>query len=635
MDADLWDRLPTPAEPDPATRMRSARAWLVRHRKWGLVAAPLVLMALVLAWAGWRLPLDRALAPLPDPTLVLLDAEGTPFARRGAYKDAPVTVDELPEHVVQAFLAIEDRRFYHHAGIDPRGVVRALWRNARAGEVEQGGSTITQQLAKTAFLQPDRTLRRKVQEAWIALYLEARLSKDEILARYLSGIYFGDGTYGLRAAARHYFDKAPGELDLGEAALLAGLAKAPSRLAPTHDPEAAWQRAQVVLQAMVEAEAITEAQARAVEPARVSSGRAELPVGHWFADWVAPQAKAAFDAGYGEVQVATTLDPAMQATAEKLLARALANAGKGGPTQAAFVAMRPDGEVVALVGGRDYKASSFDRATQARRQPGSAFKLFVYLAALRQGWTPDTAIEDAPITLGDWTPVNHDGRYAGTTTLRHAFAGSSNVAAVRLAQEVGTDEVARAARDLGLRGPFGTDATLALGTYETSLMELTAAYAAVAAGVAPIEPHGLPRLEDPETYGPLPETDDLRVLLAAVMEQGTGRAARLRLPTYGKTGTTSDYRDAWFVGWTGDLVAGVWVGNDDGTPMADGVSGGGMPARIWRDFMLASVPGQGLPAPVYTDRNDRPRGFWRRLFGGDRGRGNGNGKGKGKKKKWR
>jgi membrane peptidoglycan carboxypeptidase len=633
MDADAWEQMPTPAA-TPVAPAPTWRARLARRRWWAVAAVPVALLAIAIAWAGWKLPLDRALAPLPEPTLVLLDAEGTPFARRGAYKEAPVVVAELPPHVVQAFLAIEDRRFYRHAGIDPIGIARAAWRNARAGEVEEGGSTITQQLAKTAFLEPERTLRRKVQEAAIATYLEARLGKDEILARYLSGIYFGDGTYGLRAAARHYFDKAPGELDLGEAALLAGLAKAPSRLAPTHDPVAAQARAQVVLQAMVEDGAITAAQARAARPARVRGGRAELPVGHWFADWVAPAAKAAFDSDYGELEVQTTLDPRMQATAERLLARALATAGKGGPTQAAFVAMRPNGEVLALVGGRDYKASSFDRATQARRQPGSAFKLFVYLAALRQGWTPDTPIEDAPITLGDWTPVNHDGRYTGMTTLRQAFAASSNVAAVRLAQAVGTDEVARAARDLGLSGPFGGDATLALGTYETTLMELTAAYAAVAAGVAPVTPRGLPALDDPDAHGPLPETDDLRVLLAAVTNEGTGRAARLRLPTYGKTGTTTDYRDAWFVGWSGDLVAGVWVGNDDGAPM-QGVSGGGLPARIWRDFMLASVPGQGPAAPVYTDPGyDRPRGgFWRRIFGGggDRGRGNG----KGKKKKWR
>ena len=633
MDETTWDRMPTPA----VALVPTHGAWhgMRQRRFWAWLAIALAPFALLVAWAAWKLPLDRALAPLPEPTLVLLDADGQPFARRGAYKEAPVSVRDLPLHTVQAVLAIEDRRFLRHRGVDPLAIARAAWHDIRVGAPEQGGSTITQQLAKTAFLDSERTLRRKLQEAAIAMWLEARLDKDEILSRYLSSIYFGDGVYGLRAAARHYFDKAPAQLDLAESALLAGLVKAPSRLAPTHDPDASWQRAQVVLQAMVDAGFLDEAQARAVRPARLAPGRAALPVGTYFADWVAPQAREAFDADYGEVPVRTTLDSRMQATAEKLIAQALDGAGAGGPTQAAFVAMRPDGEVVALVGGRDYEASAFDRATQARRQPGSAFKLFVYLAALRAGYTPDSPVEDAPVTLGGWSPVNHDGRYAGTITLRRAFADSSNVAAVRLVHDVGPREVARAARDFGLRGPFGDDATLALGAYETSLIELTAAYAAVAAGVSPIRPRGLPGHDEAADYRALPETDDLRSMLATVTEDGTGRAARLRLPTYGKTGTSSDNRDAWFVGWSGDLVAGVWVGNDDGTPM-DGVGGGGIPARIWRDFMLVSVPGQGPPV-IYDNeiRYERPRGFWRSLFGRGDGRGNGKGKGKKKDKRWR
>jgi penicillin-binding protein 1A len=634
MDADLWDRLPHRLTGAARTRWRE---WTPRRRAIVLAALAVGLaFATLVAWASWRLPLDRALAPLPDPTLVLLDADGEPFARRGAYKEAPVKVGELPEHVVEAVLAIEDRRFYHHAGLDPRGIARALWHDLHAGAAEQGGSTVTQQLAKTAFLSPERSWRRKVQEAAIAVWLEVRLDKDEILSRYLSSIYFGDGTYGLRAAARHYFDVAPEELDLGQAAMLAGLVKAPSRLAPTHDLAAAQARARVVLDAMVDAEAITREEADAARPAQLHLGRDDLPVGGWFADWVAPQAKAAFDAEYGEVAVRTTLDARLQRTAERLLERTLARAGRGGPTQAALVAMTSEGEVVALVGGRDYEASPFDRATQARRQPGSAFKLFVYLAALRAGLTPDSLVDDAPVTVGDWTPVNHDGRYEGPIPLRRAFAQSSNVAAVRLAQEVGPEAVADAARDLGLSGPFGHDATLALGTYETSLLELTAAYAAVAAGVAPVVPHGLAGAQPDGDREPLPETDALRDLLAAVTEDGTGRAARLRLPTYGKTGTTQDNRDAWFVGYSGDLVAGVWVGNDDGAPM-DGVSGGGIPARLWRDFMLAAVPGQGMPVEAAPRQSSG--GFWRRIFGGgwggrsERGRGHGNGGKAGKRKK--
>jgi penicillin-binding protein 1A len=621
MDGDGWLRMPWSTDAD-APAPRAWRVALPRSRwtRAGLLAA-VVLLAFI-AWAGWKLPLDRALAPLPDPALVLLDADGQPFARRGAYKEAPVDVRRLPAHVVQAVLAIEDRRFYHHAGIDPRGLLRAAWHDLRAGAAEQGGSTITQQLAKTAFLDPERSLRRKLQEAAIATWLEARLSKDAILSRYLSGIYFGDGAYGLRAAARHYFGKDPEALDLGEAAMLAGLIKAPSRLAPTHDLAAAQARARVVLAAMARAGAITDAQARAAPMATPQPGRADLPVGTYFADWVAPQARAAFDADYGEVAVRTTLDPRLQQLAERLVGKALARAGRGGPTQAAFVAMRPTGEVVALVGGRDYAASPFDRATQARRQPGSAFKLFVYLAALRAGWTPDTLVDDVPIEIDGWSPANHDGRYAGPIPLRQAFAQSRNAASVRLARDVGADAVVRAARDLGLTGPLGQDASLALGTYETSLLELTAAYAAIAAGRAAVRPYGLVDRIPRDVLRVLPDEqrDGMQDLLAAVTREGTGRAARLRLPTYGKTGTTQDNRDAWFVGWSGDVVAGVWMGNDDGTPM-DGVTGGGLPTQVWRDFMLAAVPGQG---PAMREEAVReyagPRDFFRRWFGWGHGK---------------
>jgi penicillin-binding protein 1A len=628
MDGDGWMRIPWSTDADASGTRARWRPTLPRSpwARAGLAVGALLLV--FVAWAGWKLPLDRALAPLPDPALVLLDAEGQPFARRGAYKEAPVDARKLPPHVVQAVLAIEDRRFYHHAGIDPRGIVRALVHDLRAGAAEQGGSTITQQLAKTAFLDPERSLRRKLQEAAIAGWLEARLSKDAILSRYLSSIYFGDGAYGLRAAARHYFDTEPEALDLAQAAMLAGMIKAPSRLAPTHDLAAAQARARVVLAAMADEGVITDEQARATVPATPRPGRADLPVGTYFADWVAPQARAAVDADSGAVAVRTTLDPRLQALAEKLVERALARAGKGGPTQAAFVAMRPTGEVVALVGGRDYGASPFDRATQAKRQPGSAFKLFVYLAALRAGWTPDTLVDDVPIEIDGWMPANHDGRFQGAIPLRTAFAQSRNAASVRLATEVGADAVVRTARDLGITSKLGQDASLALGTYETSLLELTAAYAAIAAGRAPVRPYGLADRIPDDVLRVLPDEqrDGMQDLLAAVTREGTGRAAQLRLPTYGKTGTTQDNRDAWFVGWSEDLVAGVWMGNDDGTPMA-GVSGGGLPTQVWRDFMLAAVPGQGPAVREPARETFGPRNFFRRWFGWG-GRGQGHGKGK-------
>lgn len=571
---------PTPA-PAP---LRKAPIWKRRPWQIGAVAVVLAAVAVVVSLL-WSLPLGRALEPLENPTLVLVAADGQPIARRGSYKEAPVEVAKLPRHVPLAFISIEDRRFYKHWGVDPKAILRAMRANAQAGGVSEGGSTITQQLAKNAFLTNKRSLRRKAQEALIALYLETRLTKDEILSRYLSSVYFGDGSFGLRAAARHYFGKTPETLSIGEAAMLAGMVKAPSRLAPTENFEGASERMRVVLAAMVETGAITEAQARqAARSVRVER-RPKLPTGSYFADWVIPQAKAVFENTYGETVVRTTLDSDLQAQAEKILNRWLQ---RDGPvlhaTQGALVAMRNDGRVVAMVGGRDYKESQFNRA-DAQRQPGSAFKLFVYLAALREGWTTTSPILDAPVEVSGWTPENHEGKYAGRPVpLITAFAGSSNVAAVRLAKEIGREKIVKTARDLGVTAPIPEDLTLALGTGPLSLVQLTAAYAAISSGEAPVVPHGLQvwrkpagskRLSDAELKG-------MRDLLRSAVHRGTGVEAAIP-GAFGKTGTTQDYRDAIFVGYVGDLVIGVWVGNDDNSSMR-GVVGGGLPAKIWKEF---------------------------------------------------
>jgi len=563
-----------------------------RRRPWQVAAGAAGLTLLLVAWVLWALPVGRALEPLASPTLIMVDSDGKPFARRGAYKEAPVDVVDLPRHVPLAFVAIEDRRFYSHGALDWLGLARAVRNNWNRGRMREGGSTITQQLAKNAFLSNDRTLRRKIQEVLIAYYLEARLSKDEILSRYLSAIYFGDGVFGLRAAARHYFDKSPEDLTISEAAMLAGVVKAPSNLAPTQDLAAARRRAKLVIAAMVREGVVTQRHARQAPRVRLKAGRQELPVGSYFADWVSPEAKQVFERAYGEVVVPTTLDARLQRQAERIVRRTLAGPGRAaGAGQAALVAMRADGSVVALVGGRDYQASQFDRASDARRQPGSTFKLFVYLAALRQGMTPDSLVLDAPLEIDGWSPQNHDEAYAGKPiTLRRAFARSSNVAAVRLAEQTGRDGVIRAARDLGVAGPFPRGPTLALGAGSMTLMELTAAYAAVASGLAPVTPHGLtqnrprsaPRRLDPR------ERAQLLDLLQAVVTSGTGRAAALPQAVYGKTGTSQDYRDAYFVGFTDDLVVGVWLGNDDNTPM-NRVAGGGLPAQMWRQFVSVAV----------------------------------------------
>jgi penicillin-binding protein 1A len=586
--------------PPPPSRGRASR---LRRIKQGIKLLLLIFL-LILIWLMITAPLSQSLGPIAAPSLTILSAEGEPIARRGSIIAEPVDVTQMPAHVGLAFVAIEDRRFYYHSGLDPWGMGRALVRNTRSGSVREGGSTITQQLAKTSFLSPDRTYVRKAQEAMIALWLEARLTKNQILSRYLSNVAFGDNVYGLRAAARHYFNVAPEQLTLAQAAMLAGVVNAPSRLAPSRHLAAARARANLVLQTMVEAGFITEAERAAVRPARLRlAPRDNVPTGTYFADWVLPEANTLDDEGYGQRRIRTTLEGDLQRAA----VRAVRRAGLG-RTQAALVAMRLDGRVVAMVGGRDYAQSVFNRATQARRQPGSAFKVFVYLAAFRAGLTPDTMVNDAPIRLGDWRPRNYGDTYRGAITLRDAVAFSSNSVAVQLSERVGRDNVMKAAHDLGITSPLRPAPSLPLGVNGVSLLELTSAYSGIASGRFPIRPYGIPGDAAPESSlhrdRAMPY---MREVLYGVVQRGTGRAANLSVPTFGKTGTTSDYRDALFVGFAGDLVVGVWIGNDDNSPLP-GTSGGGAPARIWRAFMaeaLGARPAAAAPVPLsQADRGD-------------------------------
>jgi penicillin-binding protein 1A len=623
----IWSRrgipveeLPDPLAPDvspaneaglePAPEPPRRRRWVA----WLYLISALVFVTLL--WLIVTAPLSRALEPLDDPALLLLSDDGHPIARRGAIKEAPVDVTKLNAATPAAFVAIEDRRFYHHWGVDPRGIGRALLANMRAGGVRQGGSTITQQLAKTNFLSSDRSYKRKAQEVIIAFWLEAWLSKDEILSRYLSSVYFGDGVYGLRAASHHYFSRDPENLTLAQSAMLAGVVQAPSRLAPTHNLKLAQKRSELVLNAMASTGAISASRAHNATLARPVGEQSHVPTGTYFADWVAPAASQAFDADFGEVKVETTLDRDLQRLAVRAIDRAPI-----GDAQAALVAMRPDGEVVAMVGGKSYSQSPFNRATQARRQPGSAFKLFVYLAALRAGWTPDSIIEDEPITIADWTPVNNDGVYRGKITLREAFARSANAATVRLSEQVGRGNVIRAARDLGIRSPLPNNPSIALGASGVSLLELTSAYAAIAGGRYPIVARGLPG--EPKDEGiaaffrgasALDRRRDqapMLDLLYAAANNGTGRRAALWVPTFGKTGTTQENRDALFVGFAGDLVVGVWVGRDDNKSLGK-ISGGTVPAQIWRNFMASAISidrRRGPPLPPefrIPDRKPEP-----------------------------
>ncbi len=595
---------PPPAE--EATPVRPKR------RRWRYVFYGIAALLLVtLLWLVVTAPLGRALEPLDDPAMLFVSQEGQAIARRGAIKDEPVEVAKLDPLTPQAFIAIEDRRFRSHWGIDPRSIARAAWTNMQAGGVRQGGSTLTQQLAKTSFLSSDRSFKRKAQEVIIAFWLEGWLTKDEILSRYLSSVYFGDGVYGLRAAARHYFNRRPEKLTLAQSAMLAGMVQAPSRLAPTRNLIGAQKRSRLVLQAMADTGAITQARATATRSAVPDAQTSKVPTGTYFADWVAPAASSRFEADFGQVTVPTTLDADLQ----RIAVRAVGNAPIG-DAQAALVAMRPDGRVVAMVGGKSYKESPFNRATQARRQPGSAFKLFVYLAALRAGYSPDDLIEDSPITIDGWTPANNDGVYRGSITLREAFTRSSNAATVRLSEKVGRDNVLRAARELGIRSPLPDSPSVALGTAGVSLLELTSAYAAVASGRYPVKPLGLlPSDADKEDggigaffqrRGALDVNRDwapMLDLLWNATNKGTGRRAALWIPTYGKTGTTQNNRDALFVGFAGNLVVGVWVGRDDDKTLGK-ATGGTAAAQLWRSFMASAIAVDGRRGP---DLPFRPR----------------------------
>ncbi|WP_394653653.1 transglycosylase domain-containing protein [uncultured Sphingomonas sp.] len=604
-----------PAPPPPGDGMRfDPPAGPKRRIRWGRwfvrgTGVFIVLLVIAIIWLAVTAPLSRSLKPPTPPSITLLASDGkTPIARRGAVIGAPVDVRTLPKHIPEAFIAIEDRRFYSHWGVSPRGIARAMWNNARAGGMREGGSTITQQLAKNAFLSSDRTFGRKARELMISFWLEAWLTKDEILSRYLSNAYFGDNVYGLSAAAKHYFSKRPEQLSVAQAALLAGLVKAPSRLAPTINLSGARARQKLVVGAMVESGFLTKAEAADVGPARLNVERTkDLPSGTYFADWVLPQARDRAGEIASELTVTTTLDQRMQRAAERAIKRAGLR-----EAQAALVAMRPDGTVVAMVGGKDYRKSPFNRAVQAKRQPGSTFKLFVYLAALRSGMTPESTVEDTPVTIGEWSPKNSDGRYAGTISLARAFAKSSNVAAARLTKEVGVSNVIRAARDLGVTSPIANEASIALGTSSMSLLELTSAYAAIAAGEYPVRARGLSAEEEPgfidRWRGRRTQIDEktlegMRELLSRSIASGTGTQAALSITGFGKTGTTQDSRDALFVGYAQGLVAGVWVGNDDNSPNP-GLAGGGIPARIWRDFMIEALGVSAPPPPVVEEAED-------------------------------
>lgn len=571
----------------------------------GIVNAFFTVAAMILVLAAAvemspieRYPLANTMREATKRPLLLLDAKGQPFAKRGDCVAAPVTIAEMPRHLVDALVAMEDRRFYSHLGVDPLGIFRALRRNYAAGGTREGGSTITQQLVKMSYLSSKRTMERKVEEALLAAWLEMRLSKDEILERYLNSAYFGEGCFGVRAAAKHFFGKPVGEVTVPEAALMVALLRSPTQLINNLDE--ANQRARLVMQAMVRDGRLEESKLAELPPAQLVANR-DHESGGYYADWLMERLEKDLDDPHSRqpLTVYTTFDPALQTSAEQAVRKVLDKQGKREKaSQAALVAMRTDGRVLAMVGGKDREASQFNRAVQARRQPGSSFKTFVYLTALQAGVSPEMTINDEPLSINGWEPKNFGGGNRGYVSLTQAFASSINTVAVRLSEAVGRENVIETARNLGVTSPMAPNPSLALGTSEVSLLDMTSAYAAVAAGAYPVKPWGAAGLDNPPVKGGRPpegsgqwklaKADEMREFLSAVVRSGSGRSAGLSVATYGKTGTSQDHRDAWFVGFAGNMVVGVWVGNDDFSPMR-GVTGGSLPAQIWRTFMREAI----------------------------------------------
>ncbi len=594
--------------------------WSLMLGIWGAVGAT----GLIVYNAAQLPPIDELAVPKRPPNIAILGDDGTLLANRGDTGGAAIPLSELPDYLPKAFIAIEDRRFYEHWGIDPLGILRAVIRDVIGHGEMEGGSTITQQLAKNLFLTQERTLSRKIQEAILAVWLEHKYSKDQILELYLNRVYFGSGAFGVEAASQKYFGHSARTVNLSEAAMLAGLMKAPTRLAPNHNLSAAIERAGEVVNAMEQEGYITAATAKyalahPAEPVKEKSGGSI----NYVADYVMDQLNDTIGAINEDIVVSTTISAPLQEAAERALTGELDAKGKKFEvSQGALVALDPSGALVALVGGRSYAESQFNRAVAAKRQPGSAFKPFVYLTALERGLTPNTLRDDAPIDVHGWQPEDYHHQYMGPVTLTTALSLSLNTVAVRLCLEVGPSAVIKTAQRLGLASNLEANPSIALGTSEVTPLELVAAYAPFANGGFEATPYIITRVrtasgrllyrrkEPTETRVVAPEyVAMMNTMLRETLLSGTAR--RAELPDWeaaGKTGTSQDWRDAWFVGYTSHIVTGIWVGNDDNSPTKR-VSGGGLPVEIWSRFMRVAhrgVPPQGLPGGIWRGSSANP-----------------------------
>jgi penicillin-binding protein 1A len=640
----------TPSRHKKAIPGGALRKILLFAVKWGIIAAIWagIALGLVALYYARDLPNVSNLQEIKQTRKVtILAQDGTTLANFGNLQEDYATYESFPQHLIDAVVATEDRRFFSHFGIDPLGLLRAAYSNLRAGHVVQGGSTITQQLAKIMFLSSDRTMKRKLQEVILALYLEQKFTKKEILTIYLNRVYMGAGIYGVPAAAKYYFGKNIREINLYEAAMIAGLLKAPSRYSPTNSSTKAGHRTYQILVNMQDAgfiSAVDLAKAKH-NPIMLETSALGTMKNLYFADWVMEQVADFVTDTDHDLIVRTTLNSPVQQIAENALARALdAKGEKFNVSQGAVVVLSPDGKVLAMVGGRDYNKSPFNRALKAQRQPGSSFKLFVYLTAFEEGISPDDMMNDEPVKIKKWQPKNYEGKYLGTITIREAFYRSINTIAVQLADKVGLNNVISTAHKLGINSPIEPNPSIALGSTEVNLLELTGSYATLVNSGYAVWPYGIEQITTSNgkplyrrqgssaskviSDQALNSTLDV---LSNVITQGTGKGAQLDRPAAGKTGTTNDYRDAWFIGMTADVVTGVWVGNDDNAPMKK-VTGGGIPAQIWKEIMLAVNSSRPVTALMHgsgayeeakehnDSETDHRESFWQELMdtiGGD------------------
>ncbi len=605
--------------PEAAKPRRHSMSWRTKFKLF--IVAPTIAAIISTAAAGLLFVHYSMTFPDPlslrhkerAPVIRILAADGSNLAERGAAHDY-MPLDLLPRHITDAVVATEDRRFYEHSGLDPYGLVRAMFANVRAGRYTQGGSTLTQQLAKNLFLNAERTLSRKVEELALALWLEMRLGKADIMELYLNRVYFGAGAYGIEAAAQRYFDKSARSLTLGEAAVIAGLLKAPSKYSPLSNPGAARTRARVVLKKMLAAGLVTpEAEAIAnrdiVKFASVKPTK-DLNGIEYAVDFILERLPPLLGNGHAEVIVETTIDTKLQRRAQATVERVLAREGEAAQaSQASVVVLDTEGGIAALVGGKSYLESQYNRAVKSRRQPGSSFKPFVYLAALETGMTPESTVYDLPVSIGGWSPRNDNGLYRGAVTLRQGLSQSINTVAARLQYDVGVKRVVAVAQRLGVKSELRPGPSLSLGTSEVTLLEMTGAYTAFANSGRRVDPHIIKRVRMSSgrvLYMRPPVATQVAIapahvgaindMLNAALISGTGRRAALSMhPAAGKTGTTQDFRDAWFIGYTAHLAGGVWVGNDHGRTM-NNVRGGSLPAAIWREIMTAAHDGRSVVA---------------------------------------